>query len=159
MRKLLNDAKKSAIMTMAALKRAFLKMDMRTRGGVPPARLSSRICHRTNATIMRSETINKTEIHGVDQPTTLPSVKANISAMRPHVIRVPPIQSTAHARPWVWMPLLSLGISTRPATETVAASILHAPNTQRQLAYSEMTPERKLPQMLPRGPPAAISLE
>ena len=52
-------------------------------------------CHRTKSAISTMEMTMSTGTHGVLQPTTLPSVRANIRASKPIVISVPPIQSTA----------------------------------------------------------------
>src|SRR6478735_6387850 len=144
---------------MTAVNRQLLKIDTLTRGG-RFVFCSRYRCQKKNATMTPNETTMSTGIQGAVQPTTFPSVKANISARSPHVIRVAPIQSTAAV---LDRRLLCSGRSSgggagmqkTPATAIMPAMMARAPKTHFQLAHSAMRPETRLPQTLPRGAPAA----
>src|SRR6185436_1112277 len=92
-RKLLKLEKKNPIITSAAQKLLFLNIEIFINGGLDVL-FSKYHCQATNAAITTNERTRRTAIHGVDQPTTLPSVRANISASSPKVTSAPPIQST-----------------------------------------------------------------
>lgn len=143
-------------MSMTALKRHFRKTDTFTRGG--RVVLFSRYhCQYPNTAIMRHDTTIKAGIQGVLHPTTLPSVRANMSAIRPTVMSVAPNQSTSATLDFLSRPGEGggTGIKKYPAMEMMPAMMAVAPKTHFQLAYSAMRPEMRLPKTLPRGAPEA----
>lgn len=158
-------------MTRAAENCVFLKMETFIRGG-REVRVSRYHCQVTKAAMMRRETTMRVGIQGVDQPTTLPSVRAKRRTRMPTVMRTPPIQSTEAREGFTGGVAVTVGLSSvmvgggwaaegggmtkRLMTAMMPETMAITANTHFQVVYSAMKPATRFPKTAPRGAPAAV---
>ena len=127
------------MITMAAENLALRKIETFI-SGLRSVLFSKYHCQVTNRAITMRETPINVPTHGVDQPSTLPSVNPKRRTRSPMVIRVPPTQSTLVLMLMGPSLMAGGGITTYPRIAMIPARIANTQNTHFQLRYSPRTP-------------------